>query len=115
MDWKTQLEALKQNLEPSAGDAPEEAAEKETPTSEDNGPRQNGRLEVLLDRKGRKGKEATIVVGFTVDDAKVEEVAATLKKRLGCGGSARSGEILIQGDKRRQVAEILKSLGFGVR
>ncbi len=70
---------------------------------------------MLLDKKGRKGKAATIVAGFTLPDDEVEGVARQLKTRLGCGGSARGGEILIQGDKRREVAEALSALGFSSR
>lgn len=70
---------------------------------------------MLLDKKGRKGKAATIVAGFTLPDEEVEGVARQLKTRLGCGGSARGGEILIQGDKRREVAEALSALGFSSR
>ena len=76
---------------------------------------EKARLDVLLDRKGRKGKDATIVAGFTVDDDAVAALAARLKQKLGTGGSARGGEILIQGDKRRQVAELLSAWGYKSR
>lgn len=55
------------------------------------------------------------MAGFTLPDEEVEGVARQLKTRLGCGGSARGGEILIQGDKRREVAEALSALGFSSR
>lgn len=106
MDWKSQLESLRQDLGPADPDPAEAPA---APAAE---PAEKARLDVMLDRKGRKGKEATIVAGFTVSDDRVADIAATLKKRLGCGGSSRGGEILIQGDKRRQVAEILASMGL---
>lgn len=105
MDWKSQLESLRQEMPPGAQE-PDEAPAAELV------PAEKARLDVMLDRKGRKGKEATIVAGFTVSDDRVAEIAATLKKRLGCGGSSRGGEILIQGDKRREVAAILASLGL---
>lgn len=69
-------------------------------------------LRVLLDRMGRKGKDATIVEGFTIADTEVAAIASRLKQRLGCGGSSRGGEILIQGDKRKAVAAVLLAMGF---
>ena len=110
MDWKSSLEALKQTLPEG-----EEQKNENTETAESTRPVQNGRLDVILDRKGRKGKEATIVAGFTADDAEVDRIAGMLKKKLGTGGSARGGEILIQGDKRTAVSEALKAMGFTVR
>lgn len=65
-----------------------------------------------MERKGRGGKTATIVSGFTIDDDAVASVAAALKKRLATGGSARGGEILIQGDRRADVIDALRALGF---
>ena len=70
------------------------------------------RLDIVLEKKGRGGKQATIVTGFTCDDEALKEVASKLKRSLGVGGSARGGEILIQGDFRQRVAEVLKALGF---
>lgn len=103
MDWKSQLDALKSSL-PEGEELPTPAPSAKQP-----------RLDVLLDKKGRKGKAATIVAGFTLSDDEVEEIARKLKTRLGCGGSSRGGEILIQGDKRREVAEALSALGFKAR
>ena len=54
-------------------------------------------------------------IWFTLDDGGVADVAARLKKRLGTGGSARGGEILIQGDCAAKAAEALRSMGFKVR
>lgn len=104
MDWKDALSGLLPDdyqPEEQSVDAPK--------------PQQSERLDVLLDRKGRGGKVATIVAGFTIPDDDVAHIAATLKKRLGTGGSARGGEILIQGDRTRQVADTLKDMGFKVR
>lgn len=72
-------------------------------------------IEIVLDRKGRKGKNATIASGFTCDETALKEIASQLKSRLSTGGSARAGEILIQGDCRRQVAELLRTSGYKVR
>lgn len=97
----------------------EEETAAETDTPSENIPEgfsaEKARLDIILDKKGRKGKAATIIAGFTVGDATIEDIARRLKQRLGTGGSARGGEILIQGDKRSAVAEALKSLGLKCR
>lgn len=108
MDWKARLEGLKDSL-PAGEDIPEVVQD---PAASEKKPR----LDILLDRKGRKGKEATIVCGFPSDaDEEVASVATRLKQKLGVGGSSRGGEILIQGDKRTQVAELLGQMGYKTR
>lgn len=109
-DWKDMLARLQGEGNLPEGEDPAEEATPELPA--DN--RKKGKLNVVTERKGRGGKTATIVEGFTCDDEEVAEIAAKLKKKLGCGGSARGGEILIQGDRRKDVAELLKALGFRV-
>ena len=73
------------------------------------------RLDIVLEKKGRGGKQATIVTGFTCDDESLKEVASRLKRSLGVGGSARGGEILIQGDFRQRVLDELQKMGFKAR
>lgn len=73
------------------------------------------RLDIVLERKGRGGKQATIVVGFKCDDEALKDVASSLKRSLGVGGSARGGEILIQGDFRQRVLDLLVEMGFKAR
>ena len=73
------------------------------------------RLDIILERKGRGGKQATIVLGFTCDDDALKTVASQLKRTLGVGGSARGGEILIQGDFRQRVLDQLTTMGFKAR
>ena len=104
MDWKDALSGLlPEDYQPE--EEPAAAAEE----------KQNGRLDVVLDRKGRGGKVATIISGFTLGDEAVAQLAATLKKRLGTGGSARGGEILIQGDRVAAVLAALQALGYKAR
>ena len=76
---------------------------------------QKSPLHVVIDNKGRKGKSATIVEGFEGGDESLQELARTLKQRLATGGSARGGEILIQGNRRDDVITILKELGYKVK
>ena len=72
-------------------------------------------LNVQIERKGRAGKVATIVSGFTVDDDAVADIASSLKRTLGTGGSARGGEILIQGDRATDVVNALVKMGLKAR
>jgi translation initiation factor 1 len=69
-------------------------------------------LKVWLDRKMRKGKVVTLVKGFVGTTEDLETLAKLLKTRCGTGGSAKDGEIIIQGDVREKVLAILKSEGY---
>lgn len=112
MDWKSSLESLKASMP----DAPEEEkVEEEAVAPSSPFAAEKARLDILLDKKGRKGKAATIIAGFTVDDDAVEEIARALKQRLATGGSSRGGEILIQGDKRKEAEAALRALGLKCR
>ena len=72
-------------------------------------------LRVHIDRKARKGKVVTIVEGFVGPTAALEDLASTLKKKCGAGGSVKEGAIVIQGDKAEAVKSALAALGFSVR
>lgn len=69
-------------------------------------------LEVHIEKKQRGGKVATIVKGFIGSDEDLKDLAKTLKSACGVGGSAKDGEILIQGEKRAKVMEVLQKQGF---
>ena len=111
MDWKDALSSL-QGL-PEGDPEPESSATAESSTK--GGKRQSGALHVVIEKKGRGGKTATIVEGFEITDEEIDTIARDLRKRLGTGGSARGGEILIQGDRKADVARILREMGFQVK
>ena len=75
----------------------------------------DGIVRVQRDSKGRKGKTATVVTGIPGTDNTLSDIAGTLKKKCGCGGSAKDGAIVIQGDKREVIVAELKSQGFTVK
>jgi translation initiation factor 1 len=74
--------------------------------------KQKQQLKVYIDRKQRKGKSVTIVSGFIGNDEDLDDLAKTLKTKCGVGGNAKDGEILIQGELRDKVYDLLISLGF---
>jgi translation initiation factor 1 len=69
-------------------------------------------LRVMLDKKLRGGKQATLVTGFIGTEDDLKELGKILKTKCGVGGSAKDSEILVQGDLRDKVLQILSDLGY---
>ena len=78
-------------------------------------PARQQQLRVWLDRKQRAGKVVTLVKGFVGRDEDLAELARMLKNKCGVGGSAKEGEIIIQGDHRDRVAELLLKAGYNCK
>ena len=69
-------------------------------------------LRVWLDRKQRGGKTVTLVKGFVGTESDLSELGRMLKNKCGVGGSAKDGEIIIQGNHRDRVVELLTAAGY---
>lgn len=104
-DWKARL-GMVYSTNPDFQYKTDEVEEAETlaPAQQD--------LRVWLDRKQRGGKVVTLVKGFVGCEDDLAELARLLKTKCGVGGAAKDGEILIQGDHRDRVVEILTKSGY---
>ena len=114
IDWKEALGKAFNMPVPDGNNSTSEAQDQE-PKGDALQQQGKTRLDIILERKGRAGKQATIVTGFVCDDEALKAVASRIKSSLGVGGSARGGEILIQGDFRQRVLDQLLSMGFKAR
>ena len=65
-----------------------------------------------IDRRNRGGKQVTLISGFVGREEDLVALAKTLKTRCGVGGAAKDGEILIQGDFRDRIVQLLTTLGY---
>ena len=104
-DWKQRL-GMVYSTNPDFEYTVQESEQTETLPPE----KQN--LRVWLDRKQRGGKQVTLVKGFVGSEEDLSELGRMLKSRCGVGGSAKDGEIIIQGDHRDRVVELLIAAGY---
>ena len=72
-------------------------------------------LTVMIDRRQRAGKQVTLVEGFRGTQDDLAALAKSLKVKCGVGGSAKDGEITIQGDLRDKVTALLQSMGYNAK
>ncbi|MDD6025186.1 MAG: translation initiation factor [bacterium] len=115
-DWREKLgAAFGAELEQLKAETAE--VESEPASWADNLKAQQGKqmVNVMLDKRNRNGKKVTLVTDLLCDDDTLKELARELKAQCGVGGSARGGEILIQGDFRDKVLAQLKARGLKAR
>jgi translation initiation factor 1 len=105
LDWQQSLNLLKSSL-------PEG---EELQIAENNNIKAIQKESLRIEMDKRNGKPATLVTDFKGSDDALKELAALLKKKCSAGGSARDGEILIQGDFRIKIADFLVGLGYKVK
>ncbi len=104
-DWKDRLNVVystNPNFQYETGNT--EEAETLSPNQQ--------KLRVQLDRKNRGCKVVTLVTGFVGTDDDLKELGRMLKSKCGVGGSAKDGEIIVQGDFKQKVIELLKKEGY---
>lgn len=75
-------------------------------------PKNQQKLRLSMERAGRGGKTVTLVKGFVGTEEDINALCKLLKQKCGVGGSAKDGEIIIQGDHRQRLVEILKHEGY---
>ena len=109
LDWKEKL-GLAFNIDPASvqNEQQEEIVEESTTICKQ-------RLDIMLDKRNRNGKKVTLIVNFDGSEDALKALAKDLKQHCGVGGSARGGEILIQGDFREKILSYLKEKGYKAR
>jgi len=104
-DWKKRLGVVySTNPDFKYETSPEEEPDTLPPSKQN--------LIVSIDRRNRGGKQVTLVKGFVGKEEDLKDLGKTLKVKCGVGGTAKDGEITIQGDMRDKVVQILSSMGY---
>lgn len=104
-DWKDRL-----NIVYSTN--PDYNYQKEDEVESDTLPKEKQLLRISLDKRNRKGKAVTLITGFVGTSDDFEILGKLLKVKCGVGGSTKDGEILIQGDFRNKILELLHKEGY---
>ena len=104
-DWKDRLNVVYSTN-------PQFSYETEDETQEETLPKDKQNLRVNIEKKNRGGKVVTVITGFIGSDDDLKELGKLLKSKCGVGGSAKDGEILIQGELKVKVIELLKKEGY---
>lgn len=104
-DWKDRLNVVYSTN-------PDFKYEKEGEDEQDTLPKEKQALRISLDKRNRKGKAVTLITGFIGTTEDMEALGKLLKVKCGVGGSAKDGEIIIQGDFRNKILELLQKEGY---
>jgi translation initiation factor 1 len=104
-DWKKRLDIVYSTN-------PDYHFQEEGEENRKTGPKEKQLLRISLDKRNRRGKAVTLITGFTGSDEELQELGKMLKMKCGVGGSAKEGEIIIQGDHRDKVLGILQKEGY---
>ncbi len=104
-DWKDRLNIV-YSTNPDFNYTTEENEEAETL------PKNQQKLRVSIEKKGRGGKTVTLIRGFVGKEEDLKELGRTLKAKCGVGGSVKDGEVLVQGEFKQRITELLKEEGY---
>lgn len=104
-DWKQRLGVVYSTN-------PDFKYEQESVTEDETLAPEKQKLTVSIDRRCRAGKQVTLVSGFVGSESDLKGLGKTLKVKCGVGGTAKDGEITIQGDLRDKVTELLCAMGY---
>jgi len=107
-DWKSKLSALTGVPVPEVTETIYEEDDDKIQTL----PKKQQKLRLAMERAGRGGKTVTIIRGFVGSEEDMNDLCKLLKQKCGVGGTAKDGEIIIQGDHRPRLLEILKNEGY---
>lgn len=104
-DWKDRLNIV-YSTNPDFGYETDESTEDETVDKKQQ------KLRVAMEKKGRGGKTVTLVRGFVGAEDDLKDLGKLIKTKCGVGGSVKDGEIIVQGDFKQRVIDLLKAEGY---
>ena len=104
-DWKDRLNVVYSTN-------PDYRYESEDEEAQDTIAPEKQNLRVQLDRKNRGGKVVTLITGFIGSDDDLKDLGKLLKTKCGVGGAAKDGEIIVQGDFKQRIVELLIKEGY---
>ena len=104
-DWKDRLNVVYSTN-------PDFKYEKDDDDEVETRPNEKQQLKISLDKRNRGGKMVTLITGFTGTEDDLQVLGKMLKVKCGVGGSAKDGEIIVQGDFRKKVLELLLKDGY---